>query len=204
MAKGFFLVLEGIDGSGKSLQSKLLFDFLKRNGFDAVLTNEPTNGEIGTLLQNKYLKKVDLPLVDAFLFCADREEHLKSTIIPALNQGKIVISDRYYHSTLAYQQAQGLELKWLLELNKNFIKPDLTIILDVEPKTAIERIEIDKDRKIEDRKKFEKLEFLKKVRKNFLDLPKILKDEKIVVIDGNEEKEKVFKAILNEIKKILL
>jgi dTMP kinase len=204
MAKGFFLVLEGIDGSGKSLQSKLLFDFLKRNGFDAVLTNEPTNGEIGTLLQNKYLKKVDLPLVDAFLFCADREEHLKSTIIPALNQGKIVISDRYYHSTLAYQQAQGLELKWLLELNKNFIKPDLTIILDVEPKTAIERIEIDKDRKIEDRKKFEKLEFLKKVRKNFLDLPKILKDEKIVVIDGNEEKEKVFEAILNEIKKILL
>jgi thymidylate kinase len=68
----------------------------------------------------------------------------------------------------------------------------------------MERIEIDKNRKIEDRKKFEKLEFLKKVRKNFLDLPKILKDEKIVVIDGNAEEEKVFEAILKEIKKILL
>jgi dTMP kinase len=204
MPKGLFIVLEGIDGSGKSTQSKLLFDFLSKNGEQAILTKEPTDGDIGKLLKNKYLKEVDLPFVDALLFAADREEHLKKIVIPALNEGKIVISDRYYHSTLAYQQAQGLELKWLLELNKNFIKPDLTIIIDLEPEKAMERIEVDKDRKIEDRKKFEKLEFLKKARKNFLDLPKILKDEKIVVIDGNEEKEKVFEAILKEIKKILL
>ncbi|MEM5869572.1 MAG: dTMP kinase [Candidatus Aenigmatarchaeota archaeon] len=203
MSKGVFIVLEGIDGSGKSSQSKLLFDFLQKNKIPAILTHEPTDGEIGYLLTNKYLKEVDLPLVDAFLFAADREEHLKKTVIPALEQGKIVISDRYYHSTLAYQQAQGLELKFLLELNKKFIKPDLTIIIDLEPEIAVERIEKDKNRKMEERKKFEKVEFLKKVRKNFLELKEILKDERIVVIDGNKTKEEVFEAVLSEVKKIL-
>jgi dTMP kinase len=203
MAKGLFIVFEGIDGSGKTTQSKLLFDFLLKKRKKVIWTKEPTKGNIGSLLTNKYLKDTDLPFVDALLFAADREEHLKTEVIPALNQGKIVISDRYYHSTLAYQQAQGLELKWLLQLNKNFIKPDLTVIIDVEPEIAMVRIKLDKKRKIEERKKFEKLEFLKKVRKNFLDLPKILKDEKIVVIDGNEEKEKVFKNVLKEIKKNL-
>jgi|YelNatPaOPRAMG01_1025707.scaffolds.fasta_scaffold04551_12 dTMP kinase len=203
MPKGFFIVFEGIDGSGKTTQSKLFSDFFSKKGKQVIWTKEPTDGDIGSLLSNKYLKEVDLPIVDALLFAADREEHLKKTVIPALSQGKIVISDRYYHSTLAYQQAQGLELKWLLELNKNFIKPDLTIIIDLEPEIAIERIEKDKKRKIEDRKKFEKLEFLKKVRKNFLDLSKVLKDEKIVVINGNKGKEEVFEAILKEIKKIL-
>ncbi|MEM7826488.1 MAG: dTMP kinase [Candidatus Aenigmatarchaeota archaeon] len=203
MRKGIFIVLEGIDGCGKSLQSNLLFNFLKEKR-EAILTHEPTQGEIGSLLSRKYLKEVDLPLVDAFLFCADREEHLKTVVIPALEQGKIVISDRYYHSTLAYQKAQGLELKWLLDLNKFFIKPNLTIILDVDPEVAIERIEKDKNRKIEERKKFEQIEFLKKVRANFLELPKILKDEKIVVIDGNKEKEKVFEEILKEVEKNFL
>jgi dTMP kinase len=203
MPKGLFIVFEGIDGSGKTTQSKLLFELFSKEGKQVIWTKEPTDGDIGSLLTNKYLKEVDLPIVDALLFAADREEHLKDMVIPALNQGKIVISDRYYHSTLAYQQAQGLELKWLLELNKNFIKPDLTIIIDLEPEIAIERIEKDKKRKIEDRKKFEKLEFLKKVRKNFLDLPKVLKDEKIVVIEGNKEKEEVFEAVVKEIKKIL-
>ena len=202
MPKGIFIVLEGIDGCGKSSQSKLLFDWLNENKIEAIFTHEPTSGEIGSLLTSKYLKEVDLPLVDAFLFCADREEHLKRTVLPALEQGKVVVSDRYYHSTLAYQQAQGLELNWLLELNKNFIKPDLTIIIDLEPELAVERIEKDENRKMEDRKKFEKVEFLKKVRKNFLDLKKILK-EKIVVVNGEASKEKVFEAILKEVKKIL-
>jgi len=204
MPKGLFIVFEGIDGSGKTTQSKLLFELFSKEGKQVIWTKEPTDGDIGSLLTNKYLKEVDLPIVDALLFAADREEHLKDVVIPALNQGKIVISDRYYHSTLAYQQAQGLELKWLLELNKNFIKPDLTIIIDLEPEIAIERIEKDKKRKIEDRKKFEKLEFLKKVRKNFLDLPKVLKDEKIVVIDGNKEKEEGFEAVVKEIKNIFV
>ncbi|MEM5772823.1 MAG: dTMP kinase [Candidatus Aenigmatarchaeota archaeon] len=203
MPKGVFIVLEGIDGSGKSSQSKLLFDFLQKNKIDSILTHEPTDGDIGSLLTNKYLKEVDLPLVDAFLFAADREEHLKKVIIPALDQGKVVISDRYYHSTLAYQQAQGLELEFLLELNKKFIKPDLTIIIDLEPEIAVDRIEKDKNRKMEDRKKFEKVEFLKKVRNNFLKLKEILKDEKIVVIDGSKTKEEVFEALISEVKKIL-
>lgn len=140
-----------------------MFDFFERKE-RAVLTHEPTE-EIGSLLSRKYLKEVDLPIVGAFLFCADREEHLKTVVIPALKEGKVVISDRYYHSTLAYQQAQGLDLNWLLELNKFFVKPDLTIIIYVEPEMAVERIEKDKKRKIEDRKKFEQIEFLKSEKK---------------------------------------
>ncbi|MEM5879477.1 MAG: thymidylate kinase, partial [Candidatus Aenigmatarchaeota archaeon] len=104
---------------------------------------------------------------------------------------------------LAYQQAQGLELEFLLELNKKFIKPDLTIIIDLGPEIAVDRIEKDKNRKMEDRKKFEKVEFLKKVRNNFLKLKEILKDEKIVLIDGSKTKEEVFEALISEVKKIL-
>jgi dTMP kinase len=135
-----------------------------------------------------------MPVIDALLFCADREEHLRNEVIPAVEQGKVVVSDRYYHSTLAYQQAQGLDLQWLLELNKSFLKPDLTIIIDCEPEACIERIE--KNRRMDERKKFETLVFLKKLRKYFLQLPKVLKGEKIVVVDGNRSVEEVYDEVV--------
>lgn len=197
-----FIVLEGIDGCGKTTQSKLLSRFLSSKGFEVVLTREPTDGEIGKLIKEKYLKEESSPLVDALLFSADREEHLKKTVIPALNQGKIVVSDRYYHSTLAYQSAQGVELEWLLNLNKNFIKPDLTLIIDVEAKKAMERIECDERR--DEKKKFEKVEFLEKVRGNFLRLKEILRDENIVIVDGSKNEREVFELVKREVEKLIL
>jgi len=200
--KGLLLVIEGMDGLGKSTQAKLLFNYLKEKGKDVILTSEPTDGKIGKLLREFYLKKVDIPAVDAFLFCADREEHLKTVVLPALAEGKTVISDRYYHSTLAYQSTQGLELNWLIGMNKFFIKPDLTIILDSSPEKCIERIEQDNKRKIEGKFKFEKIEFLKKLRTVYLKLPDVLKDEKIVVVNGDRTNTEIHKEIVKEVSKL--
>jgi dTMP kinase len=198
MPKGLFIVIEGLDGSGKSTQATLLFEWLKKHGYNPLLTHEPTYEKIGSLLREFYLKKVDLPKVDALLFAADREEHVKTVILPALEQGKTVISDRYYYSSVAYQTAQGLELRWLLELNKFFPRPDLTIIIDTMPEECIKRVEKAKPEKV----KFENVEFLRKVRKNYLEFPEILK-EKIVIINGDREVEKVFEDVLKEVKKVI-
>jgi len=203
MKKGLFLVVEGMDGSGKTTQANLLFDYLKNKGYDVILTFEPTDEKIGKLLTEFYLKKVDMPVADALLFGADREEHLKTIVLPALEQGKIIISDRYYHSTFAYQTTQGLDLGWLIEINKFFIKPDLTIIVDSSPEKCIERIEKDSKRKIEARVKFEKLEFLKKLRNNYLKLLSVLKDEKIIVVNGDRSKEEIHQEIIKEVSKLL-
>jgi dTMP kinase len=196
--RGKFLVIEGLDGSGKSTQVKLLFHHLKKQGFKIVLTHEPTYERLGKMLREYYLKKVDLPRVDALLFAADRGENVETNILPSLNQGKIIISDRYYHSSIAYQSAQGLELKWLLELNKYFPRPDLTVIVDTLPKTCVKRVEKAKPTKV----KFENVNFLEKVRKNYLKFPKIL-DEKIIIIDGNRKIKEVHADVLKEVEKVV-
>jgi dTMP kinase len=192
-----FVILEGIDGSGKTAQAKLLYKFLRNEGKKVLLTEEPTHGKIGKLLRNYYLKKVDYPLADTFLFFADRAEHMEK--IKEDLKKKIVISDRYYHSTVAYQSAQGVNVNFLKELCKLFPKPSLTFIIDCPAEIAIERISKSKKVKM----KFEKLKFLKKLRKAYLKLPKLFSDEKIIVIDGRKSKKEVFEDILNIVKKEL-
>jgi len=204
MQKGFFIVIEGMDGSGKSTQSQLLFKDLKEKMKDVIFTFNPTAGPIGKLLTEQYLKHKDLPVADAFLFCADRAEHVKEVVLPALEKKMVVICDRYYHSTLAYQQTQGLPLQWLIELNSRFPKPDLTIFIDVPAEVCMKRMENDpaEKRKPNNRMKFEKLEFLKKLRSNYLQLPNVLKNEKIVVVDGNRSLEEVYADIMKEVEKL--
>jgi len=183
---GKFIVFEGIDGSGKTTQSKLAVEYLNQKGYDAIWTKEPTNGKIGKLLKKEYLKiSVNFPEIDAFLFCADRIEHIEMFIKPNLNLGKLVVSDRYNLSTFAYQQAQGISLSWLLELQKNVLVPDLVIFIDLSTEESIKRTSDSATIK------FEKEEFLKKVRENFLNLPKILKNQKIIVVDGKGAIEEV-------------
>jgi dTMP kinase len=204
MQRGFFIVVEGMDGSGKSTQTQILFKHLKQELGDVIFTFNPTSGPIGKLLTEQYLKHKDLPTVDAFLFCADRAEHVKEVILPALENKMVVVCDRYYHSTLAYQQTQGLPLQWLIEMNSKFPKPDLTIFVDVPPEVCMERMEKDpaEKRKPDNRMKFEKLEFLKKLRVNYLQLPNALKNEKIVIIDGNRSMEEVHADIVKEVEKL--
>jgi dTMP kinase len=156
-----FIVLEGVDGCGKTTQAKLLKKWLEKKGYEVLLTAEPTMSKIGKFIREVLsgASEVD-PKTLALLFTADRYEHLRNEVEPALSEGKVVISERYYHSTITYQEAQGVERNWLLEMNKFARKPDITIFLDIDPKLGAKRT---KTQEI-----FEKEDFLERVRENYL------------------------------------
>ncbi len=160
--KGLYISLDGVDGAGSTTHTKLLADWLTSRGLKVFATKEPTNGRIGSLIRCYLLDERAHPAVDALLFAADRVEH--SVLIgKLLSEGVIVVSDRSIISSLAYQQAQGLEPNWLIEINKYSLKPDVPIILDVDPAVSLSRKQAIKE-------KFEKHDFLKAVRKHLLDM----------------------------------
>lgn len=150
---GAFIVVEGIDGSGSTTHSRLLSKALEKRGHEVLLTCEPTHGPIGGLIRQVLSKRLFVPddagprafswSTMALLFAADRLDHLDSTIVPALREGRIVVSDRYDFSSLAYQSATSPEperaVAWIRELNRLALRPDLTIVLDVAPAVASER-----------------------------------------------------------------
>ena len=193
--KGFFICIEGLDGCGKTTQARLLVKKLRQMGFDAVYTAEPSCGKIGLFIKKYCLhgeKRVSV-VVEALLFAADRFEHIENEILPALDKGKIVVSDRYIYSSLAYQGAAGLDLKWIKMINKHAIEPNIAIFIDVEPEIVLQRLR---------RKKsvMENLETQRKVRKVYMDF--VHKGE-LVKIDGNKPKMKVAKAIFEAVSKAL-
>jgi len=167
MKKGIFIVIEGIDGSGITTQSKLLADWFSKKGFRVFLTSEPSEGGIGKLLRT-YLKNNSInPAIDALLFAADRVEHTE-TIKKKLEEGYVVISSRYFESSIAYQSSQGIPIDWIEKINKYAIPPDITIILDAPPEVTIERVEKRNSISHKDKEKFERIDFLHKVRTVFL------------------------------------
>lgn len=136
-----FIAFEGLDGSGSSTQSRLLADRLEKNGKPSLLTKEPTSDTpvgkmIREILQHKWSAS---PEGLQLLFCADRAEHLKNKIEPALQSGRVVISDRYLYSTLAYG-GMSVDMDWLKDLNKNFRLPDITFLFQLSPEECIKRI----------------------------------------------------------------
>jgi len=139
MPPGFLIALEGVDGAGKTTQARLLAAALQQRGREVVLTQEPTTGPQGQKLRS-YLQGPTrhlIPEEELALFLADRREHVEQVIQPALAAGKVVISDRYYYSSVAYQWALGLDPAHILALNETFApRPDLVIILKVPLKTA--------------------------------------------------------------------
>jgi dTMP kinase len=193
--KGCFICVEGLDGCGKTTQTKLLVRKLRKMGYAAVYTAEPSSGKIGQFIRKYCLhgEKRASAIVEALLFAADRFEHVKNEIIPALNEGKVVVSDRYVYSSLAYQGAAGLDLKWIKEINQHAIRPDLAIFVDVEPDIAIKRLKSKKS-------VMEDLETQKKVRSAYLDF---VKSGELVKIDGNSSKAEVAEDILTFVLKFL-
>ncbi|WP_449461667.1 dTMP kinase [Tardisphaera miroshnichenkoae] len=138
---GLFITIEGIDGCGKTTQARLLYRRLLREGFDAVLTHEPTDGYIGKLIQRLLKKQEEVPAkLLALLFAADRYEHVEKLIVPALESGKIVICDRYYHSSIAYQSPMGVNETYVRCINDFAVKPDLAILLRINSKAATARV----------------------------------------------------------------
>jgi len=182
---GKFIVFEGIDGAGKSTQAKLLGKWFEERGYEVVLTKEPTDTAFGKLIRKLVLTGGREGIIDgarisheaeALLFAADRAEHVHKLIKPALEGGKVVISDRYFYSSLAYQWARGLDLDWLIDLNRFAIKPDLVILLDLPVKESMKRIG---SRSI--KTEFDKIvELQKKVRENYLKLAERFPEMKIV------------------------
>jgi dTMP kinase len=144
MGRGFLLALEGVDGSGKSTQAKLLAVSLLQQGREVVLTHEPTTGPVGQKLR-RYLQGPSRNLVpreELDLFLADRREHVEKLIKPALAAGRIVITDRYYYSTVAYQGALGLDLGEILAANEAFApRPDLVFLLIIPVSQALARLQ---------------------------------------------------------------
>lgn len=182
-----FIVVEGIDGCGKTTQAKLLADWLSAGGLDVLLTAEPTNGKIGLFLREVLAGRVAVdPKTLALLFTADRYEHLSKEIEPALKRNTAVVSERYYHSTVCYQAAQGVQWKWLFDINAFARKPDYTFVIDVPPKEAV--------RRKTSREIFEEEEFLEKVRDNYMKL-----NRGVVRIDGRQKPDKVFSDIKERI-----
>ena len=135
-----FVAIEGIDGSGKSTQAALLYSRLKANG-KCFLTSEPTERIVGSVIR-KFVsqKRKKDPMFLQLLFVADRADHMVNVIMPKLNSKFSVITDRYVCSTISYGVASGLDEKWLMEINRKFMTPDVTILLDVDPRVVMKRI----------------------------------------------------------------
>jgi len=189
----FFCAFEGIDGCGSTTHAKLLKGFLTNLGFKVHLTREPSDSEIGHLLR-KFLSDNSIPpTTDALLFAADRDYHYHVEIKKKLEEGYIVISDRYVESSIVYQSLQipEISVKWVAEINKFVGKPDLTIVLDIDPKISLER------KRGEPLEKFEDISFLIKVRQLYLERAK---NEGYEIINTND----IIELVQEKIQQIVL
>lgn len=141
MAKGIFIVLEGIDGTGKSTQAARLAAWFRERGRDVVQSREPTDGPWGKKLRESAATGRLSPQDELEFFLRDRRQHVDEVIAPALAAGKVVILDRYYFSTMAYQGARGFDPAEIRRRNEEFAPvPDLLLILDLDVDTALDRI----------------------------------------------------------------
>jgi dTMP kinase len=196
---GKFIVFEGLDGSGQTTQANLLVDFLKQKRGKALLTKEPTVNSPFSKKIREVLKKKEkiLPRKLQELFAQDRRWHLKNIILPNLKKGMAVVTDRYLFSSFAFGTASGVDYKYIAELNKDFLLPNLVFFLDVSPKNCLQRIE----RRGREKELFERKDRLEKVYSNY---KKVLNDfknkSKIYLIRGEKPISSVFKEIKNKIK----
>ena len=199
---GLFIALEGGDGAGKSTQVKLLAEKLKTLGHDVVITREPGGSPIAEKIRHVVLDVANLGLnerAEALLFAASRAEHVASTIKPALDLGKTVITDRYMDSSIAYQGiARGLGLEHIRNLNlwaTDNLVPDLTIILDVDAEHGLNRV-ADPNRLEE-----ESTEFHVVVRDAFLKLA-TLSPERYLVVSANKPAEEIADVIFERVQSL--
>ncbi|WP_292380498.1 dTMP kinase [Methanosarcina sp. UBA289] len=201
--RGKLITLEGIDGSGKSTVAEKLQKNPEIKAFNPVFTREPTRGTLTGNAVEKAIQSDTDQLAELFLFTADHAEHLSKIIKPALKSGRLVISDRYSDSRYAYQ---GVTLKtrlenpleWVKDLHRGWtIVPDLTFLFDIRPEVSVERCG-----KRGEQSKFEKLEFLRKVREIFLRLA-AEDPERFIVINASRSSEYVEKEVTEKILEFL-
>jgi len=190
--EGLFIAFEGLDGSGSSTQVDLLAKNLRNASKTVFTTKEPTNNLVGGLIRGVLTKHWTIP-AEGFqlLYAADRSHHLASEIIPALEKGNIIISDRYAFSSIAFGSI-GADVEWLKEINKNFILPDITFFIKVSPEVCINRIGKSRDG-------FEFFEEEEKLKETLATYEILTQDEsnRFVIIDGEKEIGDIEKEIFN-------
>jgi dTMP kinase len=203
MKKGFFITFEGLDGSGKTTQIKLLYDYLKGKGLDVITTVEPGGTGIGKKIRKILLDKDNHGIsykTETFLFLASRAELVSKVISPALSNGSIVICDRFFDSTVVYQGvARGLGVDRIMDMclwATGGVVPDITILLSVEPDKGRKRM--DKASKEKDRLELEKDNFRRKVYEGYLSIAGKHKD-RFVVIDGGKDIEDIFEEVKRKV-----
>lgn len=159
--RGKLIVFEGTDGTGKSTQLKLLHSLLEKRGFPVVATREPTDGTYGQEIRNLYVNRHRYSREEELeLFLADRREHVQDFLQPNLDEGKIILCDRYYFSTAAYQGALGLDPETILQQNDFAPEPDLVLLFHAPLPVSIDRITTGRGDTLN---RFEQREFLEKV-----------------------------------------
>lgn len=198
MSKNLFIALEGIDGSGKSTQAKLLTEYLQSRGHKVYTTCEPTEGPIGRMIREIFNHRMEGDQrTIAALFVADRLEHLLNKhngIVKMMQDGYTVITDRYYFSSYAYHSVH-MDMDWVIEANKlsaQILRPDLNIYIDISPEVSMTRIK--KDRTSVEM--YETLENQKLVYSKYSEaFEKQKAVEKVISINGNQSVEKISESI---------
>jgi dTMP kinase len=198
--KGLFISFEGIEGTGKTIQSKLLCEYLIEKGFQAVLTEEPGGTRIGRTIRD-ILLSIDntemTPVTELLLYNASRMQHVQEVILPALKKGIVVITDRFSDSTVAYQgYGRGIELDLINTIERivtGGLKPDITLLLDLDVTVGLQR---NKGINKEDRIELEDITFHKRVRDGYHSLA-AKEPERIHVIDASKSIEHIHGNIKN-------
>jgi len=200
-----FVTIEGPEGSGKSSVTKEVVKLLEKDGEQVVLTREPGGTPIAEQIREVILNKENTamdPVTEALLYAAARRQHLKEKIWPLSKEGKIIISDRFLDSSLAYQGgARGLGIDYILEMNQFATEgyyPELTLLFDLDPRIGLARIAANKGREV-NRLDLEKIDFHDSVRQTFLDLAKRF-PERFVVLDASKPFDEVVQDAYHAIK----
>lgn len=200
MKKGLFIVFEGGEGAGKSTILDKIYDWMNTEGIPCIKTREPGGIKISEQIRSIILDNNNTEMderTEALLYAAARRQHLVEKIIPALNEGKVVLCDRFIDSSLAYQgYARGIGMDEILEINKFAIgeyMPNLSIFFDLEPSEGLKRINIDNNREV-NRLDNEKIDFHNKVREGYY---KILEKDKdrIVKVDASKSIDEVYENV---------
>ena len=207
---GTFVVIEGLDGAGTTTQARLLTEALRARNDKVVSTFEPSDGPIGTMIRQMLSMRIVIPRSAegqpepvtretlALLFAADRLDHVASRVEPALARGAHVISDRYYHSSIAYQGdvdgQGGDDFDWVLALNSRARAPELTVVLEVPARVCVERLRA----RGGEQDLYESLEKLQRLEQRYRQAVEILqgRGQRIEVLDGTGSVEEVQQAIL--------
>lgn len=203
--RGKFYVLEGIDGSGKSTQAKLLKEYLEQSGRKVILTCEPTYEPIGKIIRECLTKKMSAhPITIATLFAADRHEHIVNSeygILQYLEKGYDVVSDRYLLSSYAYQSLE-CDMDWVMQINtmnENLLLPDVNLYINLTAEASMQRIQANRD--VIDL--YETEEILQKVYQNYQTSFNIISDkfrEKLIKINGNQSVQDIHHDIIKVVK----